>query len=62
MKTALDDSTIEEIRRRKRAGETTMQLALVFHVHYRTIENYCRKPNAVKQYRGQIMSKFMAVR
>jgi hypothetical protein len=39
---ALTDEQIATIRTRRRNGAKVMELAIEYHVHYRTIENYCK--------------------
>jgi transposase len=58
---ALDDKTIQEIRQRRSNGETSLQLAIEYHVHYRTIENYCKAPEILKLHREWIRHKFSQV-
>ena len=39
---AHSEETIAKIREEYAQGKTTLELAVKYHVHYRTITNYCR--------------------
>ena len=39
---AHSEETIAKIRQEYAQGKTTLELAVKYHVHYRTITNYCR--------------------
>jgi transposase len=55
---ALTDEQIAEVQVRRRNGAKVMELANLYHVHYRTIENYCRDMRRLK-YREMWMERFM---
>ena len=55
---ALTDKQIIEVQTKRRNGAKVMELAIEYHVHYRTIENYCRGMQRLK-YRDMWMERFM---
>jgi DNA invertase Pin-like site-specific DNA recombinase len=57
---AYDDVVIDEIIRRKFSGEKVTRLAKEYHLHRKTVQNYCNKP-VVRRYRQMMMDKFMQV-
>ena len=62
MAKALTEEQITEVRRRKAAGETDQALAIEYHVHYRTIQNYCKSDRKPPMHRKHFLNRFMGVR
>jgi len=57
---ALTDKQIAEVQTKRHNGAKVMELAIEYHVHYRTIENYCRDMQRLK-YREMWMGRFTRV-
>jgi Cft2 family RNA processing exonuclease len=57
---ALTDEQIAEVKSRRLNGAKVMQLANEYHVHYRTIENYCKDIRRLP-YRKAFIKRFMEV-
>lgn len=56
-----EEDVIQKIRQERANGAKVMELAQKYIVHYRTIENYCRKPQAINAHTAFIKARFMEV-
>lgn len=56
-----DDETIAKVQQERANGATVMELANKYYVHYRTIENWCKKSTALKVHADFMRRRFVTV-